>query len=100
MHGDELCRKVVEAGGATRILMLTAASEVSDRVAGLSLGADDYLGKPFAFSELVARVRALGRRAMPMGPPVLEASGGRLGPARRGGTRAGKPRSRGPKELP
>ena len=75
MHGDELCRQVVEAGGATRILMLTAASEVADRVAGLSLGADDYLGKPFAFSELVARVRALGRRAMP--PRAAGAGGGR-----------------------
>jgi DNA-binding response OmpR family regulator len=74
-HGDELCRLLVGSGGATRILMLTAAAEVSDRVAGLSLGADDYLGKPFAFSELVARVRALGRRAMPAVPPVLEAAG-------------------------
>ncbi|MBR7829741.1 response regulator transcription factor [Actinospica sp. MGRD01-02] len=99
MHGDELCRRVLEAGGATRILMLTAASEVSDRVAGLSLGADDYLGKPFAFSELVARVRALGRRAMPAVPPVLEAAGIRLDPARREVTRDGQPVSLAPKEF-
>ena len=99
MHGDELCRRIVEAGGATRILMLTASSEVSDRVAGLSLGADDYLGKPFAFSELVARVRALGRRAMPLVPPVLEASGVRLDPARREVTRDGKAVSLAPKEF-
>ena len=99
MHGDELCRELVAAGGATRILMLTAASEVSDRVAGLSLGADDYLGKPFAFSELVARVRALGRRAMPMVPPVLETAGVRLDPSRREVTRDGKPVSLAPKEF-
>ena len=99
MPGDELCRLLVEAGGATRILMLTAASEVSDRVAGLSLGADDYLGKPFAFSELVARVRALARRAVPMVPPVLEAAGVRLDPARREVTREGKPVSLAPKEF-
>jgi DNA-binding response OmpR family regulator len=94
-----LCGKVVEAGGATRILMLTAASEVADRVAGLSLGADDYLGKPFAFSELVARVRALGRRAMPLVPPVLEAAGVRLDPARREVSRGGEPVSLAPKEF-
>jgi len=99
MHGDELCRQLVQAGGATRILMLTAASEVSDRVAGLSLGADDYLGKPFAFSELVARVRALGRRATPLVPPVLEAAGVRLDPARREVTRDGAPISLAPKEF-
>ena len=99
MHGDEVCRQLVQAGGATRILMLTASSEVSDRVAGLSLGADDYLGKPFAFSELVARVRALGRRAMPMVPPVLEASGVRLDPARREVTRDGVPIALAPKEF-
>ena len=99
MHGDEVCRQVVAAGGATRILMLTASSEVSDRVAGLSLGADDYLGKPFSFSELVARVRALGRRAMPLVPPVLEAAGVRLDPARREVTRDGRPVALAPKEF-
>jgi DNA-binding response OmpR family regulator len=68
IHGDEVCRSL--AGARSRILMLTAAAEVDDRVAGLRLGADDYLGKPFAFAELVARVRALGRRS-PSVPPVV-----------------------------
>src|SRR4029077_20954641 len=68
MHGDRVCRTL--AGGGPRILLLTAASGVDDRVDGLELGADDYLGKPFAFHELVAQVRALGRRA-PSGPPVV-----------------------------
>src|SRR5262249_9653655 len=68
VHGDQVCRTL--AGGSARILMLTAAAAVDDRVDGLELGADDYLGKPFAFHELVARVRALGRRA-PSAPPVL-----------------------------
>ncbi len=68
VHGDRVCREV--AGSGPRILMLTAAGEVEDRVDGLELGADDYLGKPFAFAELVARVRALARRA-PSAPPVL-----------------------------
>ncbi|MFD0741400.1 response regulator transcription factor [Phytohabitans flavus] len=83
VHGDEVCRAVVAAGGETRVLMLTAAAEVPDRVAGLALGADDYLPKPFAFVELVARVRALGRRARPATPPRLERAGIALDPARR-----------------
>jgi DNA-binding response OmpR family regulator len=83
VHGDEVCRAVVAAGGDTRVLMLTAAGEVPDRVAGLALGADDYLPKPFAFVELVARVRALGRRARPAAPPRLERAGIALDPARR-----------------
>lgn len=68
LHGDDVCRTL--AGSGPRILMLTAAAEVDDRVDGLELGADDYLGKPFAFAELIARVRALSRRA-PAAPPVL-----------------------------
>jgi DNA-binding response OmpR family regulator len=83
VHGDEVCRQVVAAGLPTRILMLTAAGEVSDRVGGLCLGADDYLPKPFAFPEFVARVRALGRRARPATPPVLRRGGIVLDPARR-----------------
>ena len=83
VHGDDVCRAVVESGVETRVLMLTAAAEVTDRVSGLGLGADDYLPKPFAFVELVARVRALGRRARPAAPPVLERAGIRLDPARR-----------------
>src|SRR5438045_5369005 len=65
VHGDEVCRELVAGGAATRVLMLTAAGTVGDRVDGLSLGADDYLPKPFAFAELVARIRALARRARP-----------------------------------
>ncbi|WP_433418584.1 response regulator transcription factor [Microtetraspora malaysiensis] len=68
VHGDQVCRSL--AGGVARILMLTAAAGVDDRVDGLELGADDYLGKPFAFHELVARVRALGRRAL-SAPPIV-----------------------------
>jgi DNA-binding response OmpR family regulator len=80
--GDELCRALVEAGTA-RVLMLTAATEVPDRVAGLALGADDYLTKPFAFAELVARIRALSRRPQQAIPPVLERADVRLDPHRR-----------------
>jgi len=83
VHGDEVCRRVVATGATTRILMLTAAGEVSDRVAGLSLGADDYLPKPFAFPEFVARVRALRRRARPSAPPVLRRADIELDPGRR-----------------
>jgi DNA-binding response OmpR family regulator len=68
VHGDRVCREV--AGSGPRILMLTAAGQVEDRVDGLELGADDYLGKPFVFAELVARVRALSRRT-PAGPPIM-----------------------------
>jgi DNA-binding response OmpR family regulator len=71
VHGDQVCRRLVARGDGGRILMLTAAGTVADRVQGLDLGADDYLGKPFAFSELVARVRALGRRSDQPTPPVL-----------------------------
>ncbi len=69
VHGDQVCRTLAAAAGP-RILMLTAASAVDDRVTGLELGADDYLGKPFAFQELIARVRALARRT-PSAPPVV-----------------------------
>ncbi|KAB8180648.1 response regulator transcription factor [Microbispora catharanthi] len=71
VHGDRVCRTL--AGRGPRILMLTAAASVDDRVDGLELGADDYLGKPFAFHELVARIRTLGRRA-PSAPPVVRVS--------------------------
>ncbi|UNM10359.1 response regulator transcription factor [Streptomyces formicae] len=83
VHGDDVCRELVGSESAARVLMLTAAAEISDRVTGLSLGADDYLPKPFAFPELAARVQALGRRARPAAPPVLRRAGITLDPARR-----------------
>lgn len=83
VHGDDVCRAVVDSGAHVRVLMLTAAVDVPARVAGLSLGADDYLTKPFAFEELAARIHALGRRARPADPPTLERAGVRLDPARR-----------------
>ena len=83
VHGDDVCRKIVELGMPTRVLMLTASGDVSDRVEGLEIGADDYLPKPFAFSELIARVRALGRRTSVPLPPVLERAGIKLDPNRR-----------------
>jgi len=82
-HGDEICADLVAAGTLTRVLMLTASGTVADRVEGLGLGADDYLPKPFAFDELLARVRALGRRSSPVAPPVLTASDVVLDPAKR-----------------
>jgi DNA-binding response OmpR family regulator len=83
VHGDDVCRAITASGAVARVLMLTAAAGVRDRVAGLGIGADDYLTKPFAFAELSARVHALGRRARPAAPPVLERAGIRLDPARR-----------------
>lgn len=71
MHGDDLCRSLVDDGCAARIMMLTAAGLVPDRVIGLNLGADDYLAKPFAFDELLARVTALARRVGPIVSPVM-----------------------------
>ncbi len=91
LGGDEVCTEVVHTGGETRILMLTAATAVPDRVAGLGLGADDYLTKPFAFAELVARIQALGRRARPATPPILERSGVRMDLHRRAVTREDAP---------
>lgn len=83
VHGDDVCRELVEAGSAARVLMLTAAVAVTDRVDGLSLGADDYLTKPFAFAEMGARVQALARRCRPAAPPVLRRAGITLDPGRR-----------------
>lgn len=91
MSGDQLCAEIVGSAAVTRVLMLTASGTVSDRVTGLSLGADDYLSKPFAFPELVARLRALGRRATPALPPVLTAGDVVLDPSRRTVSRSGTP---------
>ncbi|MET8161145.1 response regulator transcription factor [Sphaerisporangium sp. NPDC005289] len=75
MHGDEVCRELVARGSRTRILMMTAAASVPERVEGLGMGADDYLPKPFDYAELVARVQALGRRSRSPVPPVLSRHG-------------------------
>jgi DNA-binding response OmpR family regulator len=99
VHGDDVCRELVAGHPDVRVLMLTAAADVLDRVEGLALGADDYLGKPFAFTELVARVRALGRRSREAVPPVLERDGLQLDPSRRKVTRGGRPVGLGRKEF-
>lgn len=91
ISGDEVCAALVRSESQTRILMLTAATAIAERVAGLGLGADDYLTKPFAFAELVARVQALGRRARPAIPPVLERAGIRLDTHRRTVQRGDRP---------
>ena len=99
LHGDDVCRALVDSGRDARILMLTASGAVNDRVAGLELGADDYLAKPFEFVELVARLRALGRRSPARVPPVLRRSGIELDPARRSVTRDGGAVGLTPKEF-
>jgi DNA-binding response OmpR family regulator len=98
-HGDEVCRQIVAGGSGSRVLMLTAASTVADRVEGLGIGADDYLPKPFDFAELVARVRALGRRSAPAVPPVLAAGPVSLDSARRMAFRSGQRLELSPKEF-
>ena len=98
-HGDEVCRRLVAGQSGSRVLMLTAASTVRERVDGLGLGADDYLPKPFDFAELVARVRALARRSTTPLPPVLEAAGVSLDPSRRVAFRAGRRLDLSPKEF-
>ncbi len=98
VHGDAVCAQLVAGPSTTRILMLTAAAGIEDRVDGLDLGADDYLAKPFAFAELVARLRSLGRRS-PALPPVLERADVVLDRSRRRVSRAGRPISLTRKEL-
>jgi DNA-binding response OmpR family regulator len=98
-HGDDICRTLVQGRSESRVLMLTAASSVKDRVLGLGLGADDYLPKPFDFAELVARVQALGRRP---GPPRTERLGYgdvSLDPSTRVATRGGRNLALRPKEF-
>ena len=99
VHGDDVCRRLVAAGSASRVLMLTAAGSVEDRVDGLRLGADDYLPKPFAFTELIARIRALCRRSGPPQPTVLACADLRVDPARRTAIRAGRQLALSPKEF-
>ena len=99
MHGDEVCRIVRGERPETGILMLTAAGALEDLVQGLSLGADDYLCKPFRFAELVARIRALARRSSPSQPPVLHHGDIELDPARRSVNRCGQSIELARKEL-
>jgi DNA-binding response OmpR family regulator len=99
LHGDQVCSRLVRGGTDSRVLMLTASSTIRDRVEGLGLGADDYLGKPFAFSELVARIRALARRSAPALPPTLARDDLTLDPARRRAVRGDRPLSLSPKEF-
>ena len=99
MHGDEVCAKLVAAGCRSRVLMLTAAVATEDLVAGLGLGADDYLPKPFDFPVLVARIGALFRRAQPAIPPVLRRGDLVVDTGRRRAWRAGQPLDLAPKEF-
>ena len=98
-HGDEVCRRLAAGPSGSRVLMLTAASTVRERVDGLGLGADDYLPKPFDFAELVARVRALARRPAASLPPMLEAAGVTLDPSGRVAFRAGRRLDLSPREF-
>ena len=99
VHGDEVCRRIVADHSSSRVLMLTAAGTVAERVDGLGLGADDYLPKPFDFAELVARIRALARRPTTALPPVLTVCDLTLDPAHRVATRAGRRLDLSPKEF-
>ena len=99
VHGDDICRKIVSEEAESRILMLTAAGSVKERIDGLGLGADDYLPKPFDFAELVARIRALARRCPTSLPPTLEYGDLTLDPSRRAAFRAGRRLELSPKEF-
>jgi len=99
VHGDDVCRSLTAEGSPTRVLMLTAAGAVEDRVEGLGIGADDYLPKPCDFSELVARIRALVRRPGISLPPTLTCGNLELDPSQRTASRAGRPLTLNPKEF-
>jgi DNA-binding response OmpR family regulator len=99
VHGDEVCGTLAEQSLQPRVLMLTASGTMAERVEGLNLGADDYLPKPFEYPELIARIRALGRRSQPAVPPVLVHGDLRLDPAKRLATRGGERLPLNPKEL-
>jgi len=99
LHGDEVCKTLIAQGSRSRVLMLTAADTIEHRVDGLGRGADDYLPKPFAFAELVARIRALARRSQPALPPILEYGDICLDTGQRVATRAGRRLELSPKEL-
>src|SRR6516164_1309208 len=99
VHGDDVCKAIVADGSRSRVLMLTAAGAVEDRVEGLGIGADDYLPKPCDFSELVARIRALVRRPGISLPPTLTCGNLELDPSQRTASRAGRPLTLNPKEF-
>jgi DNA-binding response OmpR family regulator len=100
IHGDQVCHELLtRGGGRSRVIMLTAAATLDERVDGLARGADDYLAKPFAFAELVARIQALLRRSQPARPPVIERGDLRLDQATRGVWRGDRELSLGPKEF-
>src|ERR1700733_6560768 len=99
VHGDDVCKAITAGGSPSRVLMLTAAGAVGDRVEGLGIGADDYLPKPCDFSELVARIRALARRSGTSQPPVLVRGDIPLVPSHRIATRAGRRLPLNPKEF-
>jgi two-component system, OmpR family, response regulator VanR len=99
LHGDEVCRTLRDEDTDRRVLMLTASTDVDDVVDGLALGADDYMPKPFAFAELVARLRALARRANPARPPTLRTKDVELDPAEHTVTRDGREIELTPKEF-
>jgi len=99
LHGDEVCARLVARGTRSGILMLTAADRPRDLVDGLSIGADDYLPKPFDFAVLAARIGALARRRQPTLPPVLTAGDLVVDTARRRATRGGVPLLLTPKEF-
>lgn len=99
VHGDQVCRALVSEQSETRVLLLTAASTIKDRVEGLGLGADDYLPKPFDFAELVARIRALARRSTAARPLTLAHGNVRLDPGRRVAVRGERRLALSPKEF-
>jgi DNA-binding response OmpR family regulator len=99
VHGDDVCQALAAQRSESRVLMLTAARSVKDRVEGLDLGADDYLPKPFDFAELVARIRALGRRAVAPLPASFTCGDLSMDPSRRVAVRAGRRLPLTPKEL-
>lgn len=99
LHGDEICVQLIAAGRRSRVLMLTAAADSADLVEGLGLGADDYLGKPFDFPVLVARIRALARRTHPVAPPLLRVDDVVVDTAKRRASRSGRSIELTPKEF-
>jgi DNA-binding response OmpR family regulator len=99
IHGDALCRMITEADKPSMVLMLTAADAAEDRVSGLSLGADDYLGKPFHFTELVLRIRALARRQPAARSRILRTADVELDPRRHSAARCGRPLDLSAKEF-